>query len=621
MISIARFLLATCAVTASATAQLVPHQSLSLQAPDVTFVGPTLVAVRDSGRVHVFSSFTKQWATLSYTDPTTQVHGFADHVLVDDGGTITAIASRFGVYTTLPTRTAAPQVVGAPVDTWLGAVVDGNDVVFFSAYTGTYVRASFASTPQVALDGFCGVATDGVQTVGCSAQGAVLVPLTANAITGVYAAGYVGIAEDANAIHAFSATRDAWTTLPRMTGTVLVPTTPRTANLLLQDPTGYRFWSAFTDDVRSIATSGGEFVTPSDHAPVIVEGNTAHAFATTTGTLVSRTFGSAPNVSANSSWFALIDVGLERHAWSGVRGAFATPVTYQNPSALLSHGLSAVAAIQEFQPARFQVYSAWTNRWVVAPSANPGNSFVTTSGMVHAEVTGDMHAFSAQHGTFVTLSNAHMVDSFPAVGNYAGWSNGMLHVWNARIPTWRSHPCPTRPTLVRLHHGTMIAEVGNDVYFYGTYDDRWTHLTMTSAFAIDRADETGTVETATEIIAIGASGQTSNLSNAPASWHLQARRSGTTWHVAGEPGSLAVLILGGTPWNLPLPGLGTLYVDPATAALLALPPLGATGTASLSFRVPAAPYWNGVSITGQAAILPPSLVPYLTSGAYRMSIF
>lgn len=603
-----------------ASAQLTPYRSIPVSAAQQTHLEATIISIREPSVVHSFSTFTKDWYDLAVST-SASIHGYDSHVIIEDGMQLYGFGSRECVYRPLALSAPNPNFVSAPMATWLTAVIDGNDVHFFSAFTGDWASVSFTNPPNVSVDKHVALATDGTLTVGYSAVYGTTVALGQPGVISVQAAGYAGYAEDGTQVHLYSSTRHQWTSVAGGAGTRIMAPTARAATIVLQDTQGYRFWSAYTNDVRSITTTGGEMVYPSDHATLILDGNTAYAFSSARGTLTTQTFQNAPVVSATSAYYQIIDDGMDRYAFSGLRGAFAAPFTYTFPSVLYTHALSSAAVTEEFSPAGTHFYSALANAWLVGPTVSGASISLTYGGAALTDPSGSLYGYSALHHSLTRQNGVVPTQTFQFGGNFCAQDDDLLWAWNAQIPAWRMQRTSAPVTNLRLHHQAIIAEAGNDIYFYGTYDDRWTHVALSAPpSSIDRADQLGFVDTGTEVYGFGGSGQTQAQSVFPEFYRVLNRSSRADWNVAGEPGAFAALILGGQSTYLPLQGLGMLYVDPATAGVFPLPNLPSVGCLDISFQVPAAPYFAGVMISGQAAILPPGGNPYLTN-VHRVMIF
>lgn len=82
----------------------------------------------------------------------------------------------------------------------------------------------------------------------------------------------------------------------------------------------------------------------------------------------------------------------------------------------------------------------------------------------------------------------------------------------------------------------------------------------------------------------------------------------------GPAGSLAAMVVGTAGDFIPLPPLGTLFVNPATIwAILDLPPIPPSGVLDFAIPVPNDPALNDVPIYLQGVIAPPAAPLYLTN--------
>lgn len=616
--------LAILGTSAPVLAQIPSYASLPVSPnPNRIFLEATIAVVHDGAQIHTFSTFTKKWYTLPLASASPQFFGYDDHVIVEDGMRLWGLGTRQGVYRPIDLSAPAPNVLSAPAPTWLSVVIDGNDVHFFSAFTGTWATASFSSTPFASIDKLTGMASDGIDTYAYSAHFGTIVPLGTAGVTSVRAAGYCGYAESPNEIHCYSATRNTWAHLPATASSIVATPTLRTGTLLIQDPTTYRFWSAFTTQAVSIPRSGAELINLQDHASVVIDGTQTYAYASATGTVTARTFATSPFVSTFSSYhFVLDDSTGNLAAFSGVTGGYAADLPAASGANVLSHPLSAATAVQDLGTGDVDFYSAMTNRWTRAPHTPGGTISITYAGGVLLNPAGGMHGFAAMHDSFTTMPSIIPTNTYQFGGNFAAVSGARIDVFNPQLPAWRTQLTSSQPTSLILHHAAVMAQAGNDAYFYGTYDDRWTHLAFPNTpFTIGRSDELGFINTGTAVIGLGASGQTTNLAIFPEFWRVLTRGSRTEFHIAGEGGAGAWLILGISPANIPIPSIGTLLIDLATAVILPLAPLPAVGTLPLSFTVPGGPEFQEQMIHAQSLIWSPgSPNPYLTN-VYRSVVY
>ncbi|MCA8970161.1 MAG: hypothetical protein KDC95_10270 [Planctomycetes bacterium] len=599
----------------SATAQLPTYECIEIGTPLRTYVESSIIVVQESDRIHAYSTFLKRWFTVPVKNGA-QFFAHDDHFVIVEGNDVTAWTTRFGTFHTLKLA-SNPNVLTAPNPTWVSVVVEGQNVHFFSAFTGTWATAAFAGTIQAGVDKVVGMATDGSKTVAYSAHhgNVVALPSSYAAVSTARAAGYGGYALSPGWIHFYSGMKNVWRSEMSRNGTVVAPTA-RASTIAVQDTGGYRFYSAFTDSVASVAVPSTATLDYGDHTSVVIDGATVHAWSSAQGSIQTRSFVS-PTVFGRSSYYVLIADGADLDAFSGMRGSWST-LSGGAKGSLFNHSLASSAVVQ--MPGDvFCFYSAMRSSWIATPVLPGGQAYITYAGGV-VTTASSMYGFASMSGAVAIEPRTPTGRVQQFGGNFVAECGSELVVFNPQLSEWKAFPHVGPLKTLKAHHGAVIADNGVNLYFYGTYDDQWSVLTLASpATGIDAADECGYFTSGSHVCGMSASGQTSNLATFPEFWRVLSRGGVCTWHVAGEPGALPILIAGVRGAKLTLPGLGILRVDPTLAVTGVLPPIPLVGSVKVDLPLPDDASLNGLELHAQALILRGQQA-YLTN-VYRSMVF
>lgn len=171
---------------------------------------------------------------------------------------------------------------------------------------------------------------------------------------------------------------------------------------------------------------------------------------------------------------------------------------------------------------------------------------------------GGLVGFGALEGTFTALPGVVPDAVFQFGGNVCLRAGTALHVFHAQVPAWRTQ-ITTQPASVQLHHAALLALAGNEVWFYGSHVDRWSHVTLSTApSALVASDDCGFVQDGTTLYGFGATGQVSAVANHPEWWKVLQRGGPALWTLVGEPGAASVLFVGDASAAIAVPPLGTV---------------------------------------------------------------
>lgn len=580
-----------------------------------SFLEATIIVLVEPNAVHCFSTYTKKWYTLPTSNQAT-ITGHDDHVIIVDGTNAYGFATRFGRFQQI-TLNGGPTVSGGGGPTHVSIVVDGTTANFFSDLTGSWSSVTFAAQPTIAVNKLVAVATDGTQTVAFGAHHATPNVLNASGVTSISAAGYCGEAFTPGFVHFYSEPRNRWRTEPLSPTATVNNLSARTSIVTIQDGSDYTMWSAFTDTVASVTVSPSAALSYGDHAVLILDDPLVHSFAASQGTIATQSLPGA-SIAARSSYFVLATDNVDLHAFSGMTGTWST-LPGGATGTVYTNTLSSTAMVISSTAQVCNCFSALTGQWHTSPPLTAPVPYSTYSGGVIADPAG-LIGFSAADGSFTLLPGEVPTRTVSFGGNWGCESSTGLHVWNPMVPAWRSHSTFGPVGTMQAHHAALIAQDGISVYFYGSYDDRWTQLNVGTTATIARSDELGWINVGNTYCGIGASGQCNNDSTFPGFWRIMTHGSLTRWYVTAEVGSQPVLALGTNSANLTIPGVsGRLLVDPQSAVLALMPPVPLSGPSVFQWALPDNPAIVGIRLHAQAAIVKGDGI-YLTS-VYRSTIF
>ena len=166
-----------------------------------------------------------------------------------------------------------------------------------------------------------------------------------------------------------------------------------------------------------------------------------------------------------------------------------------------------------------------------------------------------------------------------------------------------------QPAMPASFDMSVIADDGANLYCYSVYDESWS---TTPCVTVQKQlrDECAYAYDGSVVHAWSGSCQVSEWANMPEYWRILARGGRLHYDVAAEPGSRAVLAIGGILTRLATP-FGELRVDPASAAFVPVA-IPAQGTGSLSLIVPDIVSLRGVTLFAQGVFVSPSNVIYLS---------
>ncbi|GDY02605.1 hypothetical protein LBMAG49_19340 [Planctomycetota bacterium] len=563
-----------------------------------------------NGAVHVYSAFTREWASMpvSATANTTQTN---DWLLIRDGATWTAFAAMRGRFEALPV--SANAVLVNPIAQNNDSVLfvrDGFALYAFSGFVGRWSQRSIGASASVAVQRHVGLLADASLLAGYDSFSGLWHDLTiASQATALSCDGTAATAIAGNTIYGFSGLRGTWQIAQGFNN----PTFTRGDD-----------WAVYRSGTSALGFSGllGNFAT-TPIGPVqssqtqdlfgafLTSAGTLQLYSAVTGTWSITAISTAASVRTAQA-IALIQDPPLIMAWSAVHATFAT-------APLLSAGADLAGSVAAILPSNGSApicYSATTGRFHVAPSdALPFLPRTTTVAALLQTPTG-FHAFSARTGNFISLTSVNgIAEGNSAVAPALVWDSTTLHFFDARRDVWLHEPRQSTYSLgITLWRTTALIFDGNDAIAFGTQSGAVARITLPEPPINWRANsESLGITTSHHLFSASALPEALSQSQFPdfrrpfvggADLHLQLRL---------PIGDLACFGIGmGNPSPVTLPGLGELLLDPAfTTVTLALPEAD-SDRAILQFAVPDSAILRGTQFWCQALVIDALGSTYLT---------
>ncbi|HLU39256.1 MAG TPA: hypothetical protein VK081_07710, partial [Planctomycetota bacterium] len=263
-------------------------------------------------------------------------------------------------------------------------------------------------------------------------------------------------------------------------------------------------------------------------------------------------------------------------------------------------------------------YLQHPNHWVMFPTQAIDQLAHTAGSIVVAEAGGGLWGLSLHGSSWVHQATPPIDDlwtgtSRPAMEMTVVARAGLdLWAFNARTSEWRHTQTSAPATLFQGNNTALIVSDGARAYGFSSWSDRWSSVALAGPVARSSAQvQAAFVDDGTSVHAYSGFGQVSTSHDYPEYWRAATLGARVHVHVAGEPGAVSVLAMSPVATHLPIPGLGTLRIDPATMGVLALPVLPSDGIFALRMQVPNVPALRGLGLHFQAMVAGPAA--YLTN--------
>lgn len=603
-----RFTVAAALVCGAVPAQLPDWVSYPVANPLRSFEEAHILVVQDPGSVHVFSTYTRRWASLATTSPSAQFVGYDDHAIIEDGAAFYGFAVRYGTFVPLQTTSSSPYLATLTSSSYLSVVVDGNDFHAYSPFTGQWSTLHTSAPGPISDAKMAAVFSDGATVYGYSPVFGQFVPLqTAAPVTAAAAGGYSAYATDGVAHYAFSGVRNRWTRLPSAAIAAVTVGIGRHGYVILSEGVNVDLYSGITGESTHITCNQPPSITRAEQIVVLQDGSDTHVWSTITNTIGTLTTASPPQVTATQYFAAVLD-GVDLHLFSAPKGAFAPALrgnwttSYSDSVALASAGDGANMA-----------YSALSNRWVAGPRGSFGST-LTQNSVILLDGAGFLHGFSARTDTWATVATGQVDGSVFHGSSYCARAGNDLYAFNVRHGHW-AHTTTSSPARLTTKRETVLADYGAEAQAYCTWSDHWAPVQLASvAVNVRVSDDSALVQDSNGLHGFGGSCQVSTLALYPEWWRFMTRGTRCPVYVAGEPGAGAILVLGFDATALTIPGVrGQLGIDPSTA-LVVPGVVPSQGMLVLPMNIPNVRALAGLTLQTQALIVP-------TTGPYFTAVF
>lgn len=598
--------LATLLLCGALTAQLPDWVPYPVTNPTRSFEEAHILVVQDSSAVHVFSTYTRRWATQPTTSPTAQFFGYDDHAVVQDGNTFYGFAVRYGVFVPLHANTASPFVVSLASASFLTVVVDGGDLHTFSPFTGTWNHLHTTATGPLAAASAVAVFSDGSTVYGYSPFYNQFVPLQASGtISATSAGGYCAYATDGHNHYGFSAVQNDWLTLPSAPSAAVTVGTGKYGSLVLNDGVNVDLYSGITNQVTRVPVTQQPTISRGEQTVVIEDAPITYAWSTITNTTGMIVTANSPVVLARQ-YCAVLQDGQDLHVFSAVKGTFG-PVLHGSWSAQASDSV----VLASDPNGGNMGYSALHNTWTAGPNGSFGAT-LTQNGAILLDTGGLLHGFSARTGTWSSIATGSVDSARYHGSSYCARAGNDLYAYNERYGHW-AHTTTTSPARLTTKRETVLADYGSEAQAYCIWNDHWSTVQLSSpAITVLVSDDSALVQDSNGLHGFGGSCQVSTWGLYPEWWRFMTRGTLCPIHVAGEPGAGAILALSFNRAVSTIPGIaGQLGVDLTHAALL-FGIVPSEGMWVIPATIPNVPGLTGLTLQTQALLLPPA-GPYFTT--------
>lgn len=560
----------------------------------------TLVLMETSTGVHFYSGVHRTWTVLN-TSPSPTITSFNAFAIVQDGTNVHGYSSRSGTLASLTVSASAQVYLGPTSSCWVAVVQDGTDVWGYSGFRGTWVHQAIQSSlPRIDATRLEAVVDDGVNLYGFGAYEGTWAVTPGGPNVAVQLGGSIAIANTPTVARAFSPSRNDWTVVP-FNGALNITMSSSGSCVFMQDGQTVLAMNGYTGT--------HELFTIQDPAPqilagreigTIVDGNTVIGYAPGPGRSDRITFASAPTVEMNSELFVATD-GSDLYAFSGVIGRYATALV----GPVLNLETNESAALAQRSSTEYFAYSPILNAWSQSPIVIPTTTLTMRNGamLVHP---GGYLGYASRTGTWSNQpsSSPATFQNSSSWAIFAGLEGNAVHIFDSRLGRWTTQVAGTTPTL-SMFRLTAVAYDATQAYGYSLFTNVWDTTPLVGTPTNIRANSSiGFIETTSHLHTYTAVGSLSTQARYAEFSRFEVRGTNLRYLQAGTPGTIVTAIFGTAATELPIPGLGTLFVDPASVvATASMGTIAANGLLDLSIALPTDPSAIGVTIHAQDLLL------------------
>jgi hypothetical protein len=598
--------------SAAGWAQLPDWTSIPINPGATGAVEATLVYSIDGLTVSFYSALTRSWTSITTVNtPVAKIYN--DHVMIRDGTTFYAYSPRFP--TPVPLVTSAGVLVNSSAQTWYSVVIDGTTTHVFLAYYGSWFTIPTAAPVVTQLGRWAGLVGDGTTVWGISAYYPNAVQLGTAGATPASAYGYQAFATSPGLVHAFSASRATWSSIPVSGGATVLSGATQSGVAYVKDLPYVHFFSGFRGAFTTTLASPGALIQVASRTiGLVVDGNTVKAYSALKGTISTVVYPSPPNT-VLKDYCALLYSGTTALAFSGPHGAFSAPITGVLPGA--AH-MNQIAALDPSTGNLVAVYSGFLNQWVAAPTLTgpQANLWVNSLSVIVLDGAG-FHALSPHSTTWTFEPSPPPEVTWDGAGDWIARIGTTLKTFNSNTNAFRTQITNAPATLANLHDNAhvVIDGDGSAAYGFSNFLDRWATVQLAGPVVQYGADKQAAfVNDGISIHGYGGIGQTSNVNEYPDWVRVLPTGSQFLAHLSGEIGANALMVASAVPANILTP-YGTLYLDPSSLIVLFSGPIPPSGVQTIAVPIPDLPELAGLTVYLQSGIFAGPNGFYLTEFA------
>ncbi len=574
----------------------------------------SLAIVETPSAVHLYSGLLRRW-TVQPISANATVQATNRYCLIQDLPQVHAWSAATGTVETLTVSPSALVTIGSASSSWAAAVADGNTVHGFSGFKGQWVPQTITGQLQsLSLGSHSILAVDDTACYGFSAFFGTWVP-TANRTGGTYSAfrsgAMVGLSGP-DELKMFSSYQNTWD----------VAAFPNAVSGALNAQDGHAFVT-HGNELALFSTMTGNIVRRSYSAPPTVYSGRNVAAVDAQGTLTGYAPGTdamvplpalgtgnilIPGGSLGS--YAILDSGSSLLAFSGLTGTVSP-----GPSGAFNATLGDCAAYVSDGAGQALAYSALSGLWVPAPTGQQALQVDGTYESILVSTPTGYDAYSARTDQWASLTSSGSLVIQTSGALAAAVDANSVDVFDPGLGRWEHQATGPSPTwsVWRL---TGIAHDGSTAYGYSLFHNTWESIALQGSVQSFRANSSiGYVETGSHVYVFTANGSLSNQSRFP-EFSRFATRGGVLNHMQVGPAGAAVFgVFGTDPFELDLPPLGTLRVDPATYVSAVLGIIPSDGVLHTDLVIPNDLSLNGIVLRMQDLVVPVSGSPWITNSS------
>jgi len=591
---------------------------------NVTTLPPNLVSVRVLGSlaaaqtttdVHFFSGMTRQWAAvpISSAATVTITNTFG---LVRDGNAISAWSTVDGSVSTLTVSPAATLQVGMASNSWVALVVDGAMAYAFSGFFTDWVQLTTSSTFDTPkLGAHVILLTDATDAYAFSAFHGQWVgtPLPSGVATSS-ASWFAAALTTASTVTAYSAYRNTWnqTSFANAATATAFHGDGYSTFLSGSEVLGFSTLTGNFAQYQAVATPT---LTNGPNIAMISDNGTPVGYAPGVDRFVPLLPPASGGLRVASNvlgCYAIVDDGVLLQSFHAITGS----VQYWVSQPTWSFRIGDTCAVA-YDPGTGDgvAYSAMLDRWVVITNPQPVVAATSTLNAIVLQRANDWLAFSARTGTFTAVANNTGALVAAGVNALAALRDGdRIVALDSRFGEWATQLTGPAPVLSIFRH-TGVAHDGASAYGFSLQHGTWETVGIQGgAVQTCRADAAlALVQTATHLHLFTGTGSLGHLARVPEFIRSAVRGTGCHLLQNAAPGAIVFRAYAMELARTPIPGWGTLLLDPSSVFGSSFAVVPASGVLRTVLPIPDSPAFALFGMHVQDLVWPQSGAPFLTN--------